>query len=184
MATGDGGTATGDGGVATGGGASTDNPNASNSLGIQATNEFTNDSLATAEQVDVAFTFSPSRQATRLRADGVLCSGLGLDGALAYPAVVELANTDARPLVVSLYSAFSHVEALVVYDVRPETSAGLLRSCVAVAASEGESRYGFSRSSPSTFTIAPGNSLYVYAQRSEDLFGEQQSASVSVTLAK
>jgi hypothetical protein len=156
----------------------------SRSLGVQAKGTFTHDRLAREGQIDVAFTFSPLRKATRLQTSGGLCSALSLDADTAYPAVLELANTDTSPLSVSLFSAFSRVEALVVYDVRPETSESLLQSCVAVAASEGVSRYGFSQSSPSTFAIAPGGSLYVYAQRGEDLYGEEQGASVSVTLAR
>jgi hypothetical protein len=166
----------GDGGSDSAGSGGAD---ALDSLGIQAKGEITNESLAKAGQTDVAFRFSPSKRA-RLRTNGILCSALSLDAELAYPAVVELANTDTTALTVELFSAWSSLDALMVSDVRPETSADLLHSCVAVAASEGENRYGFSQSSPSTFTIAPGNSLYVYAQRSV----EEGSASISVTLVR
>ena len=56
-------------------------------------------------------------------------------------------------------------------------------TCVSAAVSAGITRYDFAQSLPSTFEIPAGNSIYVYAQRSEDLHGEEASASISVRLA-
>ncbi len=155
------------------------------SLGLHARKQFTVASLTAASQVDIPFTFSPERYAPHLRYDGVLCSTLTLDSWNSFPALIEIGNADSLAITLELYSSYSHVDALVVYATQPITSAALADqgTCVSVASNAGVSRYDFAQSVPSTFAIAPGNAIYVYAQRSEDLHGEEQSASISVRLA-